>query len=269
MEYSTLTYAKVAENDSSKNKKSDLNYNLLGLLIEEVSGKSFDENLLDYSNRLSLSDTYFQRTDSTHDAKGYLHYNYRGKGLELRESPTYDLEAAFSSRGIKSSAVDLSKIIHSQVEKNIGVFGYLPSDGFSYSVVNNPKTQIAIIVLSNRRHPVAKEISNSIEAILENKEYSLPLPRKQVDIDINLLKDYSGIYSLNKNINFEVINENDSLYVVMEPNKIHLVPQSSNQFYMEQMDASMRFLRDSANEVSEVMLLDGFLEGNKVKRTGK
>lgn len=35
------------------------------------------------------------------------------------------------------------------------------------------------------------------------------------------------------------------------------------------MDASMRFLRDTNNKVEEVVLLDGFLDGNKIKRTEK
>jgi len=57
--------------------------------------------------------------------------------------------------------------------------------------------------------------------------------------------------------------------LIMGPNKIHLIAQSSNQFYMEQMDASMKFVRDSNNEVNEAILLDGFLEGNKIKRVKK
>ena len=147
--------------------------------------------------------------------------------------------------------------------------GYLENDGFSYSVVNNPKNKISIIVLSNRKHPITKEISNSIDSILEDKEYRIPLERKQFDIDKKLLKEYSGFYSLNANMNLDVINENDNLFVIMGPNKIHLIPQSENQFYMEQMDASMRFLRDTNNKVEEVVLLDGFLDGNKIKRTEK
>ncbi|WP_375580476.1 serine hydrolase domain-containing protein [Marivirga tractuosa] len=265
LKYSTTDYANLAAQSSYKSKRSDLNYNVLGLLIEKISGKSYQENIENYSKELSLENTYFQKNDSSL-AVGYQYNNNQGNGLELQKAPVSNLEITFSSNGLKSTANDLAKIIISDSTDRLELNGYLENDGFSYSIEYNSKTKIAIIVLSNRRHPVAKEISNSIEAILENKKFILPLARKQIDIDINLLKDYSGIYSLNENIDFEVINENDSLYVVMGPNKIHLVPQSSNQFYMEQMDASMRFLRDSANKVSEVMLLDGFLEGNKVKR---
>lgn len=263
MAYSTLIYANEAENDSSRNGKSDLNYNLLGLLIEEVSGKSFNENLLAYSNRLSLSDTYFQRTDSTNEAKGYLHYNYRGNGLELKESPTYDLEVAFSSRGIKSSAVDLSKIIHSQPEKDIEIFGYLPNDGFSYSVIHEAGDEIAIIVLSNRRHPVAKEISKAVNSILNGQDYMVPLRRNPVDINPNLLNDYVGKYKLNEFVEFEVIKEVDSLFVLLGPNKVALIPQSKNQFYMLNNDASMRFEEDSTNTVNRVVLLNGFIDSDE------
>ncbi|WP_338359721.1 hypothetical protein [Yeosuana marina] len=93
--------------------------------------------------------------------------------------------------------------------------------------------------------------------------------RKPFKIDKNLLKEYSGTYSLNQNINFDILNENDSLFVMLGPNKIHLIPQSNNQFYMEQGDASIRFIRDSTNLVNEVVLLNGFLDGDKASRIEK
>ena len=242
---------------SEKTEEIDLDYNSLGLLIEKISGKSFQENIEEYSKDLALENTYFQKTDSAL-AVGYLYYNYQGNGLELLKSPTSNSEKTYSSNGLKSTANDLAKIISSNSVTELEIDGYLENDGFSYSIVNNTQNKISIIVLSNRRHPVAKEISNSIVSILEDKEYRIPLARKQFDIDEKLLIEYSGSYSMNENMNLEVLNENDSLFVMMGPNKIYLIPQSENQFYMEQMDASMRFLRNTNNIVKEVELLDGF-----------
>ena len=128
------------------------------------------------------------------------------------------------------------------------------------------KNKLSIIVLSNRRNPITEEISNSIRAILANKDYSLPLLREPIEIDKSLLSQYSGNYSLNENISFEVQIINDSLYVLLGPNKIFLVPQSSNQFYMIETDASMRFLRDSTNLVDRVELLNGFIESNQIAK---
>ena len=135
--------------------------------------------------------------------------------------------------------------------------------------IKNIKNKKSIIVLSNRRHPVTDEISNSISAILDEKDYRLPLLREPFDIDKTILKDFSGHYLLNENVRFEVLNSNDSLFVQMGPNKVYLVPQSSNQFYMKEMDASMRFLRDSTHLVDRVILLNGFINSEQIARIQK
>ena len=125
-------------------------------------------------------------------SRRHLYYNYRGNGLELQESSVYDMEMAFSSRGIKSSANDLTKIVHSEPERDVEIEGYLGKDGFSYSVFYQAEDGLAIIVLSNRRHPVAKEISNSIDSIMKGASYKVPLKRDPVDINPELLNNYLG-----------------------------------------------------------------------------
>ncbi|WP_100612739.1 serine hydrolase domain-containing protein [Confluentibacter lentus] len=266
LKYATIAYVNLGLKSSETSESSDLDYNILGLLIERISGTSFQKSIQNYAANLGLENTYFQKQD-TSLAVGYLYNNYRGNGDELYKSPSADLDMTFSSNGIKSNAKDLLKIINQN--KELDIYGYLENDGFSYSLVNDPKTQETIIILSNRRHPVAKEISTAISQILQGKEFKLPLLRKPFDNDKKLLKEYSGTYALNQNMNFNVLNENDSLFVILGPNKVHLIPQSDNQFYMEQTDASMRFLRDSNNLVKEVVLLNGFLDGDKAYRLEK
>ena len=151
----------------------------------------------------------------------------------------------------------------------MNIDGYLENDGFSYSILNDIEKKISIIVLSNRKHPVADEISNSINSILDGKEYRLPLLREPFDIDKTVLKDFVGNYSLNENVRFGVLNSNDSLFVLMGPNKVHIVPQSSNQFYMTEMDASMRFLRDSTGFADKIVLLNGFIDSEQIAKRKK
>lgn len=264
LKYSTLEFVNLVEGESNESGKSELNYNLLGLLIEVVTGKSFQENLLDFGKSRSLVNTYFQKSDSTQEATGYQFHNFRGKGLELQKSPTYDLDVAFSSRGVKSTADDLSKIIHANPERDVEINGFLADDGFSYSVFYKADEDLAIIVLSNRRHPVAKEISNAINSILKGRSYKVPLRRNPVNINPELLENYSGKYKLNEYVSFEVIREKDSLFVLLGPNKVALLPQSENQFYMLDNDASMRFEADSTNKVNSVVLLNGFIDSDEI-----
>lgn len=243
------------------NQNVDVDYNYMGRLIEKVTNKNYQKNIEEYSDLLGLENTFFQKTDAL-TAIGYLYQNYRGKGLELQRSPIYDLEEEYSSKGLKSTANDLVKILKSNPKK-YSIDGYLDNDGFSYSLVNDINNKTSIIILSNRRHPVAKEISNSINAILNDKEYKLPLLREPFNIDKTILKDFEGIFSINKDVSFEVFESNDSLFVTMGSNKTYLIPQSSNQFYMEQSDAAMRFLRDSTDLINRIVLLDGFIDSEQ------
>lgn len=266
--YSTIEFANLASGASETSERSDLGYNILSLFIERVSGKSFQENVEDYSSVSGLENTYFREEEDS-AAEGYLYSNYRGEGLELQRAPSYDPEIAFGSYGLKSTAKDLVKVLDDTKEKEISRSGYLKNDGFSYSVDKDTGSDTIVLVLSNRRHPVGKEISTSIQAILQGDRYVLPLPRIPFAIDPASLKDYSGTYSSGENMKFEIFNERDSLFVQMGPNRIYLVPQSSHQFYMEQNDAAIRFLRDDRNSVTGAMLLDGFLSGNIAEKVEK
>jgi len=267
--YNTLSYANyLAGRTTPKTKKSDLNYNILGLLIETITNKSFQKNIEDYSKTLGLENTFYKQPNAE-IAFGYQYLNYRNKGLEFLKTEAYDLDVAFSSNGIKTSAKDLAKIIKFNSKDSINIHGYTENDGFSYSIKNEKTNNISILVISNLRQPVAVEISNSITAILNDKPYKLPLARQPFDIDKKLLADYTGHYNLNDYMKFEVITRNDSLFTILGPNEVHIIPQSKNQFYMRDNDASMRFLRDSFNTVNRVELLNGFLYGQIAKRVNE
>ncbi len=113
---------------------------------------------------------------------------------------------------------------------------------------------------------MAGEIIQSVNAIFERQDYQLPLLRKEIEVDPALLKEYAGSYALNPEMQLPIVAENDSLFVLMGPQKVHLKPQSRNQFFMEQGDSAIRFLRNSEGKVTSAELLDGFLTGNKISK---
>ncbi|MFT5618372.1 MAG: hypothetical protein ACI85I_001605 [Arenicella sp.] len=149
-----------------------------------------------------------------------MYSNYRGEGLELHISPVQNETEVFASRGIKSTPEDLLKLLQNSSEDSISISGYLASDGFSYTATK--KGNLIIIVLSNRRHPISSEIANSIESILESKDYEIPLLRKEFILNPNQLKRFEGKYAINANVSMPVFVEKDSLFVMMGPNKVHL-----------------------------------------------
>ena len=142
--------------------------------------------------------------------------------------------------------------------------GFIPDDGFSYAL--QKEDHLTIIVLSNRRQPVAGEICFSLNAIYHNKSYDLPLARNRYKINPKELDNFVGHYQLNDAVQFSIQRSKDSLFVLMGPHKVHLTPQSPNQFYMENQDAEMRFIKDSTGTFNSVVLLNGFIQSNEVAR---
>lgn len=265
-EYATIGYANMTSPDTSNSVLySDLGYNLLGMVIEKVNNASYQQVIEQYFP--NYDNTYFQKK-AKEQARGYQFYNAYGNGPVLVQSLSYDLEKAFSNSGIKSTAKDILKLIRLYPKKALEINGFIEGDGFSYSLFNT-KYGLTILVLSNRRHPVANEISHSIKAIYEGAPYETPLLRKTVSIDTSLLEEYAGHYEVRPNFTVEVFTDKDSLFIKMGSNNVSLLPQSKNQFYMQENDAAIRFIRDSANIISGAILYNGFLKGKEIKKVEK
>lgn len=257
--------------DTINNKAKEQGYNLLGQIINKVSGKSYNEslNLLDNlvynTNKANLENTFYTaKAKGNEEAKGYVYQNYRGKGLELKRSPMYNEKEAFSSYGVKSSARDVAKIAWALPDSLIRRSGFIPNDGFSYALTK--EKDLVVVVLSNRRHPVAKEIAAAVEAIYKGKEYRTPLPRKAVKIDPTIYKKYVGNYMMGPSNMFRVVMENDSLYAMLGPRKTTLYPQSENQFFIKEQDAGVRFNIGFHGKVTSLTLLNGFLDGQEITK---
>lgn len=252
---SNLTIKNALEENSNES------YILLGKVLEAQKKNSFQEIIESYSNYHYLTNTFLDR-ENADLATGYQFHNYRGKGLELEEAPSYNLGEEWSSRGLKSNANDLLKIIKDYPE-DIDIHGFLENDGFSYSLYYDSSQELAIIILSNRRHPVPKEMSNSIIAILGDKDHTLPLLRLPYSIEKKTLEPFIGTFAINENVQFDVVQSKDSLFVLMGPNQIPIIPQSENQFYMLASDAAMRFIKSETGAFDTIQLLNGFIQSEQ------
>ncbi len=109
-------------------------------------------------------------------------------------------------------------------------------------------------------------MAKSIEAIYRKESYELPLFRQPVTIDSKLYVNYEGTYEVNPNFQFEVIQRKDSLFTVMNGQVTHLIPQSANQFYYQDFDPAIRFVQDSNAVFSQVILYNGFTDGQIVPK---
>lgn len=236
-------------------------------IIQEFDLAKQDTNAIQKAVELyclenGLTHTFYQKENSV-IANGYLFHNYRGEGLELQKVAP-DKEEGIIAKALKSTPLDLLKLSTLLPNPVIHKSGYTERDGFSYTF---QKTKdLTIIVLSNRRHPISDEIAESIRKIYDDQPYKVPLLRIPFNADTDLYVDYVGKYQVNPNFTFEVNIRNDSLFTLMGNQKTHIIPQSNNQFYYQDFDAAIRFVRDSNQMVSKAILYNGFLTGDEVEK---
>jgi hypothetical protein len=208
-------------------------------------------------SELQLENAFLQQKAPEKSATGYVH-SIGSAGPEVEKVSSDEQPQLWTT------ATDLQKLLESLPEESIEKDGYLENGGFSYAVRKNG--ELIIVVLSNRRHPVAGEMAESIENLWYRKPYRLPLPRIETKVSPALLEEYAGSYELGPGAELQVVTNNDSLFVLMGPQKVYLKPQSENQFFMDNSEAAIRFDKDSTGKVASAVLLDGFLEGNAVPK---
>lgn len=281
---------------------SKLNYNLVGILLEEITGKSYGELLKEYvTEPIGMKNTSldnFSNIDKNR-AKGYLRRNISaGWG----NAPYLDLSNTFASQGILSTTEDLllwinfirqnylqdkalqdmlstsesgieygfrvkrSEVGEIEEIRSIGVY----SSGFNSFSNLSINSRLTVIVLGNNRNPSSEDIADGLLAIFNNKDYNLPLPRKIVKVDKSKLQKLAGDYKINDNFIIKVLVEGDKVFVNdgMHP-KFEVFPQSESQFFMEEVDAEIVFIKNEEGEVTKIGLKDdGFtnLFATKIKK---
>lgn len=267
---------------------SKLNYNLLGLLLENISGKSFEQLLATYiTTPLNMENTCLDSSSRLikNKAKGFNHTIADG----WINAPYFDPASAFAAQGILSSAEDILKwirftekelitspeflkMVKSQSGQPAGGFDLTfneagkivsirgtgtHSSGFNAGYLTDLENKLRVIVLCNVRNPVADMTAEVVRNIFLYRDYELPPARKKVAVAPEILEEYSGEYSLQDQLTLKVNFLAGKLYVDdgMHP-KFEILPQSDNQFFLEQTDAELKFIRNENGKVKSVVLRD-------------
>lgn len=255
---------RIEKGENDPQRGSVIDYELIIQVLENIYKTPFEQILSKYSSQNDLKATHRHRF-TKNPALGYLYHNYQGNGMERQVAPSEDQDLFFQNQSIYSSVRDLLTFSQKHPEP-LHMFGYTPQAGFSYGLLKVPEKNRTLIILSNYKHPVADEIAQGIQDILDGKEYQLPLLREVVSIDPQLISEYAGTYAMNETMRLQVQDQAGKLFVEFGGVPLQLYPQSENQFFMADRDAAMRFLRDSTGVVKQVELLDGFLKGNVIPK---
>lgn len=276
---------------------SNSNYLLLGYIIEEITKKTFAENVKTrISDKIGLANTYVEISKNEYSKRNNS-YNYNGEIWEIEKetNPTF----TGSAGSIVSSPEDLAILMHNIFQGNLvsnnsleqmektnsknwigyGLFkvpffekiGYGHSgrvDEFHSFIGYFPEDKLSFSFLSNGSNIKFNEVVAGVVSKYYDRKYSYPdfkiYKSETAQNTKNYIGDYkaklAGIITLGK---LQISHAGkDHLFVSMNENgkmgeKALLERRSDNNFYARKFNSEFNFILDKAGKVTGIELKNG------------
>ena len=267
---------------------SNSGYELLGYVIEKLSGQTYEQ---------FLQENIFGPLRMT--SSGYDHYDriikqratgYSRQGNNLVNSAYLDMTIPYAAGSLYSTVEDLNlwnqslfggkllaaKSLEAMLtpDKNNYAYGLIVNQQFNRKIVNHgggingfstsltyfPDDKLTIVVLRNSDGgaPPPGAISRDLAAIVFGEKYEIPRERVEVKVDPKIFDAYVGQYQLTPNIVFTITREGDRL--MAQPTgqgKVELHPESETKFFIIEVDAQITFVKDSQGQVTQLIFNQG------------
>ncbi len=200
---------------------SNSNYLLLGYIIQDITKKTYKENVAErIAKRAGLKNTYYFGKNNPKKNEAWSYKKVDGKWVRQEE---WSESVAGAAGGLISTASDLTKFITALFEGKIvtkpsldqmlqldmgygrGILPYPFAErrlyghnggieGFSSAVAIYPKDNMAFALLQNGNDYDSNEIINGILSIYYKLPYRFPSLTKEVEVAEPILKSYEGNY---------------------------------------------------------------------------
>lgn len=276
---------------------SNSGYVLLGYIIEKITGKTYYEvvrqNILQPLH-MDHSGFDFKGLKSPDKATGY----YRLTAKSSQPSAIFDSSAAYAAGALYTTVGDLFKwnqaLYNGQIISSVTLeqaftphksnYGYgwiidtvynkkvLMHDGgifgFESFIARVPSDQTCIILVDNHQCKGLAKIAEEINAILNDQPYEFPALKNEIEINPEILKQYTGEYQLAPNFNITISIEGGQLVAqATGQGKVELYAERENFFFTKIVKEQLEFFKDANGKVTRMTLYQGGqqAQGKKIK----
>jgi CubicO group peptidase (beta-lactamase class C family) len=279
---------------------SSSNYVLLGAIIEEITGQSWEEyikgNILDpvgmtntgvfvdYGTREDFARGYQVTPNGAREEARVIHPScgYAAGGLASTVDDLYALNLAlFGDSLLPQSLVDQMLTpqtpfyAYGWLVDELGGHGLTAHGGATPGFVSMLQRwvddSVCIIVISNNVLIPAHTVANGLAAITFGDEYELPKVKKPKEVNVEELKQYVGLYRIDSSDYRQIELESGQLVAKRLngfPAPIHL--ESPDHFYFDRDHMStLEFVRDEKGAVSGHVLRQAFVSDTAWLVTGE
>lgn len=272
---------------------SNSGYVLLGYIIEQVSGKPYEQYIRENIFRpLGMNRSGFDFVKASNRATGY----YAGGNTE--QAMIVDSTGSYAAGSIYTTTTDLLKWVQAMHSKKIikpesweqaftpfkGQYGYglimdkmygqkrIWHNGGIHGFVSNleyfPESNTTVILISNNMSSDLPKLSRTIDAALFGKPYEMPKVRKETKLAEAKLKEYEGTYPLTDDFAITVKVEGGKLMAqATGQGAYEIFPEKEDHFFYKIVDAQIVFQKDATGKVVALTLFQNGaqLRGEKVQ----
>ncbi|WP_210150165.1 serine hydrolase domain-containing protein [Chryseobacterium scophthalmum] len=272
---------------------SNSNYLLLGYIIEDITKKSFTENLNErIVNKIRLKNTYCE-TDEKEYPKRNSSYLFDGKKWtkEMETHPSF----TFAAGAVVSTTEDLSKLMHELLRGNLvaknslAEMGKVNQKGIGYGLFMSPfydkssyghsgkidefysfttyfpTDKFSISILSNGGSVKLNDVVVAIASKYYNRAYKKPDFTIYKNEKAPKTKAYEGVYKAKLagliNVGTFQISEATDNYLFLsmyedgkDAEKILLERKGENKFYAQKNNAEFDFITDKNGKITGMKL---------------
>ncbi|CAN5279838.1 hypothetical protein BH09BAC6_BH09BAC6_06200 [soil metagenome] len=258
-------------------------YILLGLIIEKVTGKPYEQAVRELILKpLKMTHTGFNFAAVNKEQKA-LGYNKFSK-MENTASNPWDSTATYSAGSLYSNVNDLYlwhagllkyKILSkASLEKAYTPFldGYGLGcwidtlykkrvishggniEGFTSYFGRIQEDDVCVIILNNIYNREIESIGTSILAILYDQPYHF---FDEIPVSADVLEKYTGTYEINPDYHIKITRVNDRLFAqIQNEPKLEIVADKENSFFVKDEDIRIKF-RINADKTYRIILYKG------------
>jgi CubicO group peptidase (beta-lactamase class C family) len=263
---------------------SNSGYALLGYIIQKVTGIPYEKEVRKYIfSPLKMNSSGFDFTHLSNDNKATGYW-------ALSESNTatagiVDSSVAYSAGSIYSTIGDLYKwhrgllrgdiIKKSSLEKSFTPFKNKYGYGWSIDSIYNkrrvshgggifgfisnitllPEDDICIVVLTNTGNSNFTDMITKVADIIYQKPYTLPQERKSIKVSEEILKKYTGEYSVSPQFTITIVLEDGHL--IAKPSgqpQSELFAEKENYFFLKDAEIDVEFTSNEKGEVDKLVI---------------
>lgn len=280
----------------SKWDYSNSAYVLLGFIIEQASGKTYEQNIrqrIFQPLEMASSGFDFTHLNDTRKATGYFALSNPPEA-----APIVDSTVAYSAGAVYTTVTDLykwdralytDKILDAASKKRSftpfkNKYGYGWSidslhqrfsvahgggiHGFSSFILRFPDDDAVIIAIDNSGSSSVAKMSRTLAAILFDQPYEIPKEQKTVSVESKILEQFAGEYELTPGFIITIRLKDGELHAqATGQQEFQLFAETENTFFLKVVDAKLEFLKNDTGKIDRLVLYQAGqkMPANKIK----